>query len=213
MHPNPLPQDRRALPCIWQCRAWAHKPVEARVLLLSLLSTEATHPKIAEIIRATNSLPLSDLPGSAMYADRVVEYLNWLQDQRRGTYSAFGRALEFTEAMVGMMHVAYSADGEKKFNDPLTQSDINGAKAIRESLKLRLGTDLTVASTSNGSFHTGGGGNMFQSTAIASQRPWDFIERVALGRSAGPGMARPEHWNRYTERMLSTGSFFTKHSM
>jgi hypothetical protein len=201
------------LPRFWQCRAWAHKPVEARVLLLSLLSTEATHPKVAEIIRATNSLPLSDLPGSAMFADRVVEYLNWLQDQRRGTYSAFDRALEFTEAMAGMMHVAYNADGQKKFSDPLTQADINAAKVVRESLKLRLGTDLTIASTTNGCFHNGGGGNMFQSTATASQRPWDFIERVALGQSAGPGRARPEHWNRYVERMLRSNSFFTRHTM
>ena len=207
-HPN-----QRALPRMWQCRAWAHKPVEARVLLLALLSTEATHPKIAEIVRATNSLPLSDLPGCAMFADRVVEYLNWLQDQRRGTYSAFDHALEFTEAMAGMMHVAYTASGEKKFGDTLTQADINAAKVIRESLKLRLGTDLTVACTSNGSYHTGGGGDMFRSTAIASQRPWDFIEGVALGTRTGPGKTRPEHWATYTERHLNLPSFFTKHSM
>jgi hypothetical protein len=29
------------------CRALAHKPVEARILLHGLLSTEATHPKVA----------------------------------------------------------------------------------------------------------------------------------------------------------------------
>jgi hypothetical protein len=183
------------------------------VLLLSLLSTEATHPKIAEIVRATNSLPLSDKPGSAMFADRVVEYLNWLQDQRRGTYASFDHALEFTEAMVGMMHVAYTASGEKQFSDPLTQADLNAAKVVRESLKLRMGTDLTVASPSNAAFHTGGGGDMLKSTAVASQRPWDFIERVALGRSAGPGRVKPEHWSVYTARQLSNPSFFTRHSM
>ena len=39
-----------------QCRALAHKPVEARILLVALLSTEATHPKIGEMVRWSSTL-------------------------------------------------------------------------------------------------------------------------------------------------------------
>ena len=79
-----------------QCRGWAHKPTEVKILLLALLSTEATHPKVAEMVRASGFFSFTGKPGSSMMADRAVEYINHLQDERRGKFAAFEKALEFT---------------------------------------------------------------------------------------------------------------------
>ena len=84
-----------------QCRAWANKPVEVKVLLLALLSTEATHPKVAEMVRACGFFNFTGRAGSYVNIDRAVEFINLLQDERRGKFSTFDKSLEFTDSLAG----------------------------------------------------------------------------------------------------------------
>ena len=77
-------------------RAWAFKPVEMRVLLISLLSMRASHPKVAEVVRQTGFFSWLGRKGSSQHADRAMEYINKIQDERRGKFTAFERAIEFT---------------------------------------------------------------------------------------------------------------------
>lgn len=172
-------------------RALAHKPVEVRVLLLSLLSCETTHPKIAEVVKQTAFANWSGKDGCYQDADRAMEFVNRVQDERRSKFSAFESALEFTPALAGMLHAVHALDtadnGIAESQDPLRQSTINAANVIRKDLLERLGDDLTIPDNTNRVFHTGGAPKTVGSTAHLSHRPWDFIWRVARGTSVGAG--------------------------
>lgn len=188
-------------------RAWAHKPVEAKILLISLLSTEATHPKIADVVKHSQFFSALGREGSSMFLDRALEGVNLYQDQRRGKFSAFETALEYTPAMSAFMHVFHALEaaehGDNAASDPLRESTINAANVICEDLVKRLGVDLTIPDETNPLFHTGGAPNVVRSTSGLSHRPEEFIWRVALGQSLGAGRGgKPEHWARYVDRFI-----------
>ena len=190
------------------CRAWAHKPVEARILLLSLLSSTATHPKIAEMVKQSQFFSTLGRDGSSMFVDRALECVNKYQDERRGKFAAFEKALEFTPAMSAFMHVFHALDvsenGESSAGDPLRESTINAADVIRKDLVEKLGVDLTIEDKTNPLFVTGGAPNMVNSTACLSHRPDEFLWRVAEGTSAGAGRSasRPESWDAHVDRFI-----------
>ena len=64
-----------------------------------------------------------------------MEAVNNLQDERRGCYSAFDRAIEFTPMFATLLHVnamwEEAEKGENSENDPLSQAILNGAEAAR----------------------------------------------------------------------------------
>ena len=66
-------------PTFWQMRGFAHKPVETRVLLVALLGTESTHPKVAEAVRAAGFFSWSKKRGSSTFIDHAMEAVNNLQ--------------------------------------------------------------------------------------------------------------------------------------
>ena len=45
-----------------------------------------------------------------MFADRYVEMLNKVQDERRGSFAAFDKAIEFTPALVGLLHALHGQE-------------------------------------------------------------------------------------------------------
>ena len=188
-------------------RAYAHKPVEARVLLISLLGSQTTHPKIAQIVKETAFFSWLGLDGHTQFADRAMERVNLVQDERRGKFSAFEHALEFTPHLEGLLHCLAALDaandGPSKSSDPLTEGMVNGARAVREDLKARLGTDLTRHDPTNALYHTGGAPNMVNATNRQSHKPWEFIWRVADKTSTGPGRSDPEAWDEYAKRFIS----------
>ena len=188
------------------CRALAHKPVEARVLLLSLISSQATHPKISTIVKQTAFFNWFGRPCSSIDGDRAMENVNRMQDERRGKFAAFERALEFTPALAAFAHVNEALDladnGESAACDPLRASTINAANVVCEDLVERLGTDLTISDDTNKIFHTGGAPKTVGSTANLSHRPEDFIWRVAAGTSIGAGRGRPESSDAFIDRFL-----------
>eukprot|EP00326_Haptolina_ericina_P035953 CAMPEP_0181249290 /NCGR_PEP_ID=MMETSP1096-20121128/45668_1 /TAXON_ID=156174 ORGANISM="Chrysochromulina ericina, Strain CCMP281" /NCGR_SAMPLE_ID=MMETSP1096 /ASSEMBLY_ACC=CAM_ASM_000453 /LENGTH=349 /DNA_ID=CAMNT_0023346603 /DNA_START=43 /DNA_END=1092 /DNA_ORIENTATION=+ len=189
------------------CRALAHKPVEARVLLISLISSQASHPKVAEVVKQTAFFSWFGRPGGSIDGDRAMENINLLQDKRRGRFSDFERSLEFTPCLTAFAHVrealSLADDGESAACDPLRESTINAATVICKDLVQRLGTDLTIEDEANRIFHTGGAPKTVRSTDCLSHRPWEFIWRVAEGTSLGSGRGgRPESANVFIDRFL-----------
>eukprot|EP00966_Prymnesium_polylepis_P178892 4142109-Prymnesium_polylepis.1 len=67
-------------------RALAHKPVEVRVLLQSLIAQTATHPKIAKTVTET---AFFDWLGTGQFqmADRAMEALNKVQNDRMSKFT------------------------------------------------------------------------------------------------------------------------------
>ena len=189
------------------CRALAHKPVEARVLLISLISSQTTHPKLSQIVKQTAFFNWLGRKGSSVDADRAMENINRMQDERRSTFAAFERALEFTPALAAFAHVNQALDvadnGESEACDPLRQGTITAARVVCDDLAERLGTDLTIPDDTNQVFHTGGGPDTVNSTATLSHRPSEMIWRVAAGTSTGAGRSgRPESAPTYIDRFI-----------
>ena len=129
-------------------RAWAHKPVEARVLLLALLATEATHPLVSDVVKHQNFFNWLGRDGASVFSDKAIEMLHKAQKERAGLFTNFEHSLHHTPDMVALMHVKHAMEvlehGEMSAVDPLRQSTIDAAEAIRKDLVKTLGTDLTI---------------------------------------------------------------------
>lgn len=177
------------------------------MLLIALLSVEATHPKVAEAVKLSAFANIGGKDGCYMFKDRILEHIHRLQDERRGKFAAFESALEYAPELIGMMHVAYALEmaenGESELHDPLRQSHLNGAEQVRKDLVKKLGTDLTVQDDTNPLYKTGGQPNMRKAKNVCSHRPWEFIWRVADGISAGVGREKPERWDAWVDRFLN----------
>ena len=196
-------------------RAWAHKPVEARVLLLALLATEATHPLVSDVVKHQNFFNWLGRDGASVFSDKAIEMLHKAQKERAGLFTNFEHSLHHTPDMVALMHVRHAIEvlehGEMSAVDPLRQSTIDAAEAIRKDLVNTLGTDLTIPNPHNRLFHTSGGGpNTVDSHPSCSHRPVEWLWRVAEGRSTGPGRARPESSNTYLNRFLAERLWFNR---
>ena len=81
-------------------------------------------------------------------------------------------------------------------------------QVVREDLKKRLGTDLTIPDAANKLYHTGCAPDMFKATSILSHRPHEFLWRVGDGVSAGAGRTKLESWNKYVDRFIAERLWF-----
>ena len=137
--------------------------------MLALLGTEATHPKVAAVVKHHAFFNWLGRDGATVFRDRAIEMLHRAQSDRAGKYTNFDHALHHTPDMVALMHVMHAYDvlenGESSAVDPLRQSTINAAEAIRKDLVSTLGTDLTIPSPHNRLFHTGGAPDTINSNA------------------------------------------------
>jgi len=193
------------------CRAWAYKPVEVRVLLNAFLSTEATHPSVSRFVKDTAFFNWLGRKGSYMYVDRAVETVHKVQGERTGKFVTFDSAFQFTEHMPTMLHVLHALDvadnGESSAHDPLRQSTINAADAVRKDLKQQLGTDLTIVDDKSPLYGSADSNpTVVGTTAVRSHRPWEFLWRVAEGQSTGEGRAKPARWDKYVDHWLANNS-------
>ena len=195
-----------------QMRGFAHKPLEARVMILALLATESTHPKIATIARDHAFFNWLGRDASSVARDKAIEMLHRSQQERTAKWTQFERALHHSPEMVGMMHAQHALDvaehGESGAIDPLRQSALNAAEAVRADMLSSLGTDLTIPDDRNHLFHTGGSPNTVRSHSSVSHRPVEYMWRVADATSAGPGRSKLESWERHTDRFLQNHLWF-----
>ena len=186
-------------------RATTHKINCVLISLLALWSTTATHPNVAEMVKATTSGSFTGNPGSLMYMDRLQESLNNVQDQRDGKFAAFERGLHYTADLQAMMHADQAwqtaTKGDSPLHDPVTQSLLNGAAAVRNELRAKLGTDLTVKNEFNPFWHTGNPVKL-ASGSERDYRPWNDIWTVAEGHRAGVGLANAMSWDAYVHHVI-----------
>ena len=176
----------------------------ARISLYTLLGMHCAHPKLRLLLRATISVSLLGREGANMFADRLVEFVNFLQKRRNTGHAAFEAALQFTPHLRALMHAhaAYEAAvlGAPHAEDPIRPpTHYEVAKLVDEFVRL-LGTDLTVISTANPFFHTG---NSVQLSAgpYQSYQPWLWPERVARGRAFGKERTTLETIGEWAARM------------
>ena len=186
-------------------RATTHKVKCVFLELLALWTSTAVDPAVADLIEATTSGSFTGNPGSMAFADRLLEALNWIQDQRDGKFAAFERAMHYSEDILAMLHVSQAYEvatkGDSSLHDPVTQPLLNAAEAVRRELKAKLGTDLTVADEYNPFFHTGNRVKLSAGTE-RQYRPWRDIWTVAEGLRAGTGRADKQDWARFTDHVI-----------
>ena len=142
-----------------------------------------------------------------MYTDRLLEYINKMQQGTKGDSSAksFGHALDMTTLLRMMLHVRHAFDasemGHEHSDDPLKPSQFVQARLLQDMFLRKCGRDLTIPHPDNPFWHTGSavplaGGD------LRARRPWEWIWRVAEGRSRGKGRARLETWVDYVRRFV-----------
>ena len=112
-------------------RAGAFKPNCVHVSLIFMLSIIATHPKIAAVVRAFLSISLLGGIGRSQWCDRLLEYVNFLQQKRMDAFSGFDSALHNTELLPAMLHVDHAYEeavhGCSATEEPMTKSMLREA--------------------------------------------------------------------------------------
>ena len=187
------------------CRALAHKPVCVQILLIGLLGFTCALPSLQSVLLATTSLSLFGRLGSNIYSDRLLEYINKIQQgtKRSSNAASFARAVDLTQLLRIMLHVRHAYENAEKGGSesdaPITLSQLRQARVIQDYLVTTLGRDLTVHDPNNPHWHTGNavplhGGDYRQRT------PWVYYQRVQQGTSAGKFRAHAEMWSKFALR-------------
>lgn len=132
-------------------RATTHKINCVMISLLAIMATTCVDPQLAGIIKEL--ICVSATGRSLQFADRMLENINNMQEQRDGKFAAFDRSMHYSDDIEAMLHVAHAWEaaekGDAASNDPITQAILNGAASVRAELRRRIGTDLTTPSDKN----------------------------------------------------------------
>ena len=113
-----------------------------------------------------------------------------------------------------LLHVRHAFEATEKGSsfageDPVTPGMIVQARVLQNSILRVLGRDLTVPDPYNRFHHTGNPVPLHAVNEFRTRRPWEWMWRVASGRSTGKDRGRAESWDAFTIRMLYT-HFFTR---
>ena len=147
-----------------------------------------------------------------MYIDRLVEYLNKIQQgtKKSAHASSFGRAMDLTRLLPALLHVRHAFQnhetGIPEASDPITDAMLVSARLLQNKILEAVGRDLTIPTTHNVCWHTGIPVPL-HTNAYRSRCPHELLWRVMFGRVAGVGRARLEHWCDFARRMI-TRHFF-----
>ena len=122
--------------------------------------------------------------------DRLLEYVNLLQQQRMNAFSGFDSALHQTDLLPAMLHVDHAYEeavhGSSPTEEVMTRSELFSARSLQDLFLSKCGSDLTIASNSNPFWHTGNA-TSFSGGDYREQQPWEYIWRVAQGLAVGRG--------------------------
>ena len=90
-------------------RSTCHKPVAAQVVLIGLLGFTCVLPALQLVLVATCSLSLLGRLDANMFTDRVLEYVNNIQQGSKKNASAafFGKALDMTTLLKSILYVRH----------------------------------------------------------------------------------------------------------
>jgi hypothetical protein len=187
-------------------RSSCHKPVAAQIALIAILGFTCVLPSLQQVLFATVSLSLLGRKGSNMYCDRLLEYINNIQQGGMGNASAgaFSHAIDTTTLLRAMLHVRHAfqaaEQGAGAADDPITDRMLVQARMLQDEILRIIGTDLTVHSPDNPFHHTGN--SVPRDGDFRERRPEEWWRRTAEGRSMGKGRARPERWDTYVRRFV-----------
>lgn len=193
-------------------RSVAHKPVAAQISLVALLGFCCVLPSVEAVLNATISLSLLGKMSSNMYTDRLLEYINKIQQglKRSAHAASFGRSLNLTAYLRVLLHVRHtfqaSETGAAAADDPVSESMLRMARLLQDEFVRTLGRDLTVVDPNNHFWHTGNSVPL-NTGDYRNRRPWEWVWRVASGASCGAGRSRHEGWYVYAERMVRNHFF------
>jgi len=120
-------------------RSVSHKPVCSQISLIALLSFCCALPALQNVLLVTVSLSLLGRCGGNMYIDRVLEYINKVQQgtKRSAHAASFGRALDMTTLLRailracrdGCQHRGDAQDVQK--GDCRPHGQVCGGEALR----------------------------------------------------------------------------------
>ena len=126
--------------------------------------------------------------------------------------ASFGRALDMTTLLRVLLHVRHAFEAEEKgaapSDDPVTPAMMVQARVLQDAFLQLLGRDLTVYDPYNRLHHTGNPVPL-HAGEFKSRRPWEWLWRVADGRSNGKLRGRSETWQGFALRMVYD-HFFTR---
>ena len=188
-------------------RSVCHKPVCAQVSLIALLGFCCALPALQNVLLATISLSLLGRLSSNMYTDRVLEYINMIQQgSKRSAHAAsFGRAMDLTSLLRPLIHVRHAFQaaetGNAASDDPITESMLRMARLLQDEFVRTLGRGLTVQDDLIRTWHTGHPVPLHTGD-FRQRRPWEWILRVMLGRSCGKHRSRHESWHAFAARFV-----------
>jgi hypothetical protein len=184
-----------------------HKPICAQVVLIAMLGFCCTLPALQAVLLSVTSLSLLGHLSSNMYLDRMLELINKLQQgaKRSCNAQAFGRAIDMTSLLRTILHVRHAFQahehGAAETDDPITPSMLIQARLLQDEFLRELGRDLTVQRNDNPFHHTRNPVPLDGGTA-GERRPWELVERVDSGRSAGVWRGRAERGRAYIRRFV-----------
>ena len=125
---------------------------------------------------------------------------------RRGTaFQGFDSQLQFSHYLQPLVHVDAAwteADGSGiGLDDGIPSFLYNDIRVIRSKLRALLGDDLTKFVPGNQCWHTGNavpldGGD------FRERMPWEYVDRVMEGSSAGSGRTRRQSWRSFVRDWL-----------
>ena len=146
------------------------------------------HPKIVQVLELYSCVSL--LGRIFIPFDRLLEYVNLLQQKRGTAFRSFDAQLQFSPYLRPLIHcdAAWKAadGGDSGLDDGIPSFLYNDIAQIRRKLRETLGTDLTLDMPGNALWHTGnavpldGGDYRFR-------KPWEWRDAVADGTSVGFG--------------------------
>ena len=190
------------------CRCWGNKPNCVLTSLLALMSYFCTHSKISAVVLAFSSVSLLGHVG--MHIDRLLEYINLLQQKRMSTFQGFDNNLHHTELLQPMIHVDHAYQEARKGHTPtetpITNSMIFQTRAVQDLCVRLCGTDLTVRDPLNRFWYTGNAVRL-EGGDYRWRKPWEWLRRVAAGLSAGCGRARAETAEAYVRNVFANHMF------
>lgn len=186
-------------------RSTCHKVNYSQIMLIALLGFCCTIPPVQQVLMALSSVSL--LGKTCMYNDRLVEYINKIQQgYKRSSHAAsLGMALDMTTLLKAILHVRHTFEkhetGAAPSDDPVTQSMLIQARLLQNEFVRVLGSDLTQHQPDNPFWHTSHAVPLHTGD-YRHRRPWEWIWKTADARSCGKGRARTESWHAYAYRFV-----------
>ena len=124
-----------------------------------------------------------------MAIDRLLEYVNGIQQKRMGAWQGFENAMHNTPLLYPLLHVDHAyqeaVHGCARTDDPMTNAMLFQARVLQDKFLERLGKNLTINTDVNPFWYSGQAVPMRDSTDMHRRQPWLWAKRVQEGRSKG----------------------------